>query len=107
MGKKKTKQTVREATLDYLVDLFLKNMDGDNPFTGEDLREYCFAHCDEHDPQSPVHALRFFKTRGVLDYECTNRSKGEYVLSYINMCVDPIDALSVEPYVMPANGNIH
>ena len=77
MGKKKTKQTVREATLDYLVDLFLKNMDGDNPFTGEDLREYCFAHCDEHDPQSPVHALRFFKTHGVLDYECTNRSKGE------------------------------
>ena len=106
MGKK-VKQTVREATLNYLVDLFLKNMEGENPFTGKDLREYCFKRCDEHDPQSPVHALRFFKKHGILDYQCTNRSKGEYVLLYINMCVDTINALNVEPYVMPANGNIH
>gem|GEM_PF-3411615 len=54
-----------------------------------------------------VAALRALKKSSLLNYECVTRSKGEYQLSYIIMKLDPIDALNVEPYVMPANENIH
>jgi len=104
---KRRKQSVREATLDYLVNLYLNEDNVDNYFTSKTLREFCFIYCDEHDPQEPVHALRYYKKSGMIDYTCTNRGKGEYQLTFMNICIDTIENLDVEPLVITGNGTLH
>lgn len=104
---KRRKQSVREATLDYLVNVYLNEDNEDNHFTSATLREFCFIVCGEHDPQEPVHALNKLKKSGLINYVCTNRSKGEYQLSFMNICIDTIENLDVEPLVITGNGTLH
>jgi len=104
---KRKKQTVREAVLDYLVNLYLNDENQDNYFTSHTLREFCFYYCDEHDPQEPLRALRFYKNSGLINYECINRNKGEYELGYMNICIDTPGGLDVEPLIIPSNGTVH
>jgi len=103
---KRTKRTVREAVLDYLVNLYLNDENQDNYFTSHTLREFCFYYCDEHDPQKPLRALRLWKKGGLVNYECINRNKGEYQLKFMNICIDTPEGLDVEPIVIEPSGDL-
>lgn len=103
---KRRKQSVREATLDYLVNVYLNEDNEDNHFTSATLREFCFIVCGKHDPQEPVHALNKLKKSGLINYVCTNRSKGEYQLSFMNISIDTVEGLNVETYVIEPSSNL-
>jgi hypothetical protein len=106
---KRLKQTVREAVLDYLANLYTHSPDDGTPtlFTSKELREYCYSHCEEHDPQEPVAAMRFWKRTGLLHYECVSRTRGEYKLGAMMICIDTVDGLDVDPLIIESNGTIH
>lgn len=98
---KRVKRALGEVVLDYLTNLYLNDENSPYRFTLEGLREYCLAHCVEHDSQASLNALRDYKESGLIDYECIDSKKGEYQLGFMNICIDTVEGLNVEPIQIP------